>query len=66
VSRLVADDVGFVEVDRPELGSERNDILNFFPQAKSLISFVVRVNREPIHNPARWWPMLNSNNPASV
>jgi ferredoxin len=50
---LGADDVGFVEVDRPELASERNDILSFFPHAKSLISFVVRLNREPIHNPAR-------------
>ena len=50
---LGADDVGFVEVDRPEVGSERNDILSFFPHAQSLISFVVRMNREPIHNPAR-------------
>src|SRR4029450_10197454 len=50
---LGADDGGFVEGDRPELASERNDILSFFPHAKSLISFVVRLNREPIHNPAR-------------
>jgi ferredoxin len=48
-----ADDVGFVEVDRAGLASERSDILSFFPHAKSLISFVVRMNREPIHNPAR-------------
>ena len=26
---------------------------SFFPQTKSLISFVLRMNREPIHNPAR-------------
>src|SRR4029450_817546 len=50
---LGADDGGFVEGDRPELASERNDILSFFSHAKSLISFVVRLNREPIHNPAR-------------
>jgi len=48
-----ADDVGFVDVDRAELASERTDILNFFPPTKSLISFVLRMNREPIHNPAR-------------
>jgi ferredoxin len=48
-----ADDVGFVDVDRAELASEKQDILAFFPHAKSLISFVRRLNREPIHNPAR-------------
>jgi ferredoxin len=48
-----ADDVGFVDIDRQELAGEREDILRFFPHSKSLISFVVRMNREPIHNPAR-------------
>src|SRR5215813_8288182 len=48
-----ADDVGFVDVQRPELAQEREDILRFFPHTKALISFVVRMNREPIHNPAR-------------
>src|SRR5215471_9993292 len=48
-----ADDVGFVEIERAELAKERDDILSFFPHAKSLISFVVRMNLEPIHNPAR-------------
>src|SRR5262245_60755109 len=48
-----ADDVGFVDFDRPELANQRNDILHFFPHTKSLISFVLRMNREPIHNPAR-------------
>src|SRR5262245_22560608 len=48
-----ADDVGFVEIDRAELGRERDDILHFFPHTKALISFVVRMNLEPIHNPAR-------------
>src|SRR5215472_7150754 len=53
VLKAGADDVGFVEIDRSELGNERADILKFFPPTKSLISFVVRMNREPIHNPAR-------------
>lgn len=48
-----ADDVGFVELDRPELANERSEMLRFFPHTKSLISFVVKMNREPIHNPAR-------------
>ena len=53
VLKAGADDVGFIEVDRAELGTERDDILSFFPHTKSLISFVLRMNREPIHNPAR-------------
>src|SRR5262249_52904813 len=48
-----ADDVGFIDVDRAELADQRIDILHFFPHTKSLISFVLRMNREPIHNPAR-------------
>ncbi len=48
-----ADDVGFVEIDRPDLEKDRPDILNAFPHTKSLISFVVRMNREPIRSPAR-------------
>jgi len=48
-----ADDVGFVEIDRPELEQDRFDILNMFPRAKTLISFVIRMNREPIRSPAR-------------
>jgi ferredoxin len=51
--RAGADDVGFVDVNRPELENEKIDILSFFPPTKSLISFVLRLNREPIHNPAR-------------
>src|SRR5262249_1367601 len=53
VLKAGADDVGFVELERQGLGTERDDILRFFPRTKSLISFVVRMNREPIHNPAR-------------
>ena len=48
-----ADDVGFVEIDRPTLDKDRLDILNAFPHTKTLISFVVRMNREPIRSPAR-------------
>ena len=48
-----ADDVGFVEIDRSELAQDRQDILAGFPHTKSLISFVCRMNREPIRSPAR-------------
>jgi hypothetical protein len=43
-----ADDVGFVDCDRPALAAEREDILSFFPQTQSLIASVVRMNREPV------------------
>lgn len=48
-----ADDVGFVEVDRPEIADQKADILWLFPKTKTLISFVVRMNRENIRTPAR-------------
>jgi NAD-dependent dihydropyrimidine dehydrogenase PreA subunit len=48
-----ADDVGFVEIDRPGLADQRDDILSFFPRTKTLISFVRRMNREPIRSVAR-------------
>jgi Fe-S-cluster-containing hydrogenase component 2/putative sterol carrier protein len=48
-----ADDVGFVEIGRPALDDQREDILKVFPHAKTLISFVVRMNREAIRTPAR-------------
>jgi len=48
-----ADDVGFVEIGRPALDDQREDILRAFPHTKTLISFVVRMNREAIRTPAR-------------
>src|SRR4026209_633520 len=48
-----ADDVGFVEIDRPALDDQRADILMPFPRARTLISFVVLMNREAIRTPAR-------------
>ena len=48
-----ADDVGFVEIGRAELDDQREDILKAFPRTKTLISYVVRMNREPIRTPAR-------------
>ncbi len=48
-----ADDVGFVEIDRPELDDQRDDILKMFPWTKSLVSVVGRLNRENLRSPAR-------------
>src|SRR5277367_3411687 len=48
-----ADDAGLVEISRPALNDQRDDILRAFPPAKTLLSFVCRMNREPIRSPAR-------------
>ncbi|MFO0952873.1 MAG: SCP2 sterol-binding domain-containing protein [Isosphaeraceae bacterium] len=48
-----ADDVGFVEIGRPALDDQREDILRAFPHTRTLVSFVVRMNREAIRTPAR-------------
>jgi len=51
--KLGADDVGFVTIGRAELDDQRDDILKHFPHTKTLISFVCRMNREPIRSTAR-------------
>jgi hypothetical protein len=48
-----ADDVGFVESDRPEIADQKPEIQSVFPRTKSLISFVCRMNRDNIRTPAR-------------
>ncbi|MGB0911140.1 MAG: SCP2 sterol-binding domain-containing protein [Nitrospirales bacterium] len=48
-----ADDVGFVAWDRPEIDKDRPEILKVFPRTKTLISFVIRMNREPIRSSSR-------------
>ncbi len=48
-----ADDVGFVHIERTEIDDQRNDIQKALPGTKTLISYVVRMNREPIRTPAR-------------
>lgn len=48
-----ADDVGFVEVDHPALAGERAHIQRAFPQTRSVISIVMRMNRDNVRSPAR-------------
>jgi epoxyqueuosine reductase QueG len=48
-----AEDVGFVDIDRPAVADQRPEILRLYPFVRSLISFVCRMNRGPIRSPAR-------------
>jgi ferredoxin len=48
-----ADDVGFVDAGRPEITDQKADIVAVFPDTKTLVSFVLRMNRENIRTPAR-------------
>ncbi len=48
-----ADHAGLVEIGRPALDDQRDDILRVFPSARTLLSFVCRMNQEPIRSPAR-------------
>ena len=48
-----ADDVGFVGMERPEVDGDREDILQAFPRARTLISFVVRMNPDAVRSVAR-------------
>jgi ferredoxin len=48
-----ADDVGFVAVDDPLLAGHVDDLAVVLPRARSLVSFVVRMNRDPIRAVAR-------------
>jgi ferredoxin len=48
-----ADDAGFVGLDRPEIASQRKDVLAAFPHTKTLVSLVCRMNPESIRTPFR-------------
>ena len=48
-----ADDVGFVEVDRPALAEERPGIERLFPRARTLIALTGRMNRHALRTTAR-------------
>lgn len=48
-----ADDAGFVEIDRPEIADQKSDILWLLPGTKTLVSIVMRMNRDNIRTPAR-------------
>jgi hypothetical protein len=48
-----ADDVGLVELARPTLDPQRDEIVRNYPWTRSLLSFVVRMAREPVRGAPR-------------
>jgi epoxyqueuosine reductase QueG len=52
-----ADEVGFVEIGRPELAPERQGILQLYPATQTIISLSRAMNRENIQSLAR--PLYN-------
>lgn len=48
-----ADDAAVVGIDAPALGAEADEIRRRLPGTRSLLAYVVRMNRGPIRNPAR-------------
>src|SRR5215467_10863338 len=48
-----ADDVGIVEIGRPAIEPQRAEILRNYPWTKSLLSFVIRMAREPVRGAPR-------------
>jgi epoxyqueuosine reductase QueG len=47
------DDCGLVSIDAPSLEVERPHIVRAFPAARTLLSIVMRMHREPVRSPAR-------------
>lgn len=48
-----ADDAGVVEIDRQEINGQKQSILAAFPQARTLVSFVCRMNAAQIQSSDR-------------
>jgi ferredoxin-NADP reductase/ferredoxin len=48
-----AEDVGLVEIARPGLASQRDEIVRNYPWTRTLLSFVVRMAREPVRGAPR-------------
>src|SRR5499427_6630901 len=48
-----ADDAGLVEITRPALEPQREEILKNYPWTKSLVSIVLRMAREPVRGAPR-------------
>lgn len=48
-----ADEVGLVEIGRPELAQERQGILQVYPLTQTIISLSRALNRENMYSPAR-------------
>ena len=51
--RCGADDAGLVDIGRPALDDQRDYIRQVFAPTRTLLSFVVTMNREPVRSPVR-------------
>jgi hypothetical protein len=51
--RCGANDAGLVEIERPALDDQRDYIRQVFAPTRTLLSFIVRMNREPVRSPVR-------------
>ncbi|MBI4966282.1 MAG: SCP2 sterol-binding domain-containing protein [Desulfomonile tiedjei] len=47
-----ADDAGFVDIDRPAIADQREDLLDALPGTKTLVCAIYRLNREHLRTPA--------------
>ena len=48
-----AHDAGLVEISRPGVAAQRDELLRNYPWTRTLLSFVVRMAREPVRGPPR-------------
>ncbi len=48
-----AADAGLVEISRPGLDPQREELLRFYPWTKTLVAFVARMHREPLRGAPR-------------
>jgi ferredoxin-NADP reductase/Fe-S-cluster-containing hydrogenase component 2/putative sterol carrier protein len=48
-----ADDAGMIDIGQTALNPQRAEILRHYPWTKTLLSFVIRMTREPVRSPAR-------------
>ena len=48
-----AADTGLVDIGRPSLEPQRDEILRHYPWTRSFLSFVVRMAREPVRGAPR-------------
>jgi len=48
-----ADDVGFVSIDRPELDDQRAELQKLLPGVRTVIPYVVKMNKELTRSPLR-------------
>jgi hypothetical protein len=55
-----ADDAGVVEIERPALDAQRDELLHHYPLTKTLLSFVVRMSREPVFAARRVLSLISS------